>query len=209
VIYYGWVVRRRAVVTALMAALLGAAAVVSQLGSNVMPSFGKGIQEFTAYWAHESSGASEPNPQATTSIGTRMEMLRSVAYIARDYPVFGVGGYNFGKVVNGYIDAGKIDESLRDANHPHNVLAEVQVSKGLIGLGIFLLMVGIPFWCFVRGGVGVGLRPTTAFFGLGFLAALMTMMMTESAIVLKGNFIATFILFISAFFAQHRQAENE
>ena len=81
------------------------------------------------------------------------------------------------------------------------------MSKGLVGLAFFLLLVGIPFWNFIRGGVDH--RPVTAFFGLGFLVALMTMMMTESAIVLKGNFIATFILFLSAFFAQHRQTANE
>jgi len=139
---------------------------------------------------------SEVNPHAMTSVGTRLEMLRTLPLFIRDYPFFGVGSYNYNGVVKQYVATENISPSVAMHGHPHNVFAEVLISKGLVGLGFFaLIWVSALRQIIAQNRLGEGSR----WYPVGFLLTLFAMMLTESAIATKANFIACALLFLAVF----------
>ena len=138
----------------------------------------------------------EVNPHAMTSVGTRLEMLRTLPLFIRDYPFFGVGSYNYNGVVKKYVATENISPSVAMHGHPHNVFAEVLISKGLLGFFFFALI-----WVSALRQIIAQNRwaEESRWYPVGFLLALFAMMLTESAIATKGNFIACALLFLAVF----------
>jgi O-antigen ligase len=171
---------------------------VGVLDSLGLPSFILAFAEFNDYFRELSLNDGVPLLSAGTSIGARLELLRASAFIFMDNPVFGIGGYNFHIVINDYIARGIISPILANANHPHNVFAEILVSKGMLGLLAFSAICLTSMQIFLRRVNG---RMLAGIFGAIFLATILSMMLTESAIAIKGNFISTFVLFLAVFVA--------
>ncbi|WVN42045.1 O-antigen ligase family protein [beta proteobacterium MWH-UniP1] len=171
------------------------------------PRLGTAFQEAKNYITFQINHPGEINPHAVTSVGTRLEMLRSLQFFLRDYPVWGAGGYNYHEVISGYISKGLVAESVAFHAHPHNVFAQVLVSKGIVGLIIFLGIIFMSAFLLRRAETdGAGTSRLT--FGLLFLAALILMSFTESALVLKGNFIACGLLLLCVFLADRQRRET-
>lgn len=168
-----------------------------EIGAEKLPDFTKVFDECVDYFADDQASDSGARPLIETSVGTRLELLRASFHVFRDFPAFGVGGYNFQNVINDYVAQGLVSQSLQNANHPHNVFAEVLVSKGLFGFLVFfavLLISARICWS--------GFLNTTGHighFGLIYLIVISAMMLTESAIAIKGNFISTFLLFLAVY----------
>jgi len=166
---------------------------------SVTPKLSRGWIEFKDYMNVLTANADMRETAVKTSVGTRLEMLRSVYYVFIDSPWWGIGGYNYQYVINSYIEKGFIAESLRSANHPHNVFAEVIISKGLVGLLVFTVFLYSALHCFA---VSLIRNREIAIAGITFTACVLLVMLTESAIVVKGNFIAVFLLMLGVLLAQ-------
>jgi O-antigen ligase len=157
----------------------------------------KAYDEFVAYMKEPHP---ENSPVATTSVGTRLEMLRSVKYFFHDSPVFGVGRGNYNKEVRKYIKEGKLNQSIANHSHPHNVFAETLISRGIIGLIVILLLMYFPLWIFWRS---YHQSPVTAAVGILQIVMITVYSMTETATFVKGNFVAVNMIFIAVLFSSH------
>jgi O-antigen ligase len=196
--YYLAVEKKRRYLIAFATIVILSIVAVGALDSGRLPSFTLAFTEFNSSFKELSLNDGMPLASAGTSIGARLELLRASAFIFMDNPVLGIGGYNFHVVINDYITRGIVSPILANANHPHNVFAEVLVSKGILGLFAFLAICLTSMEIFLRRVNG---RKLAGIFGAIFLAAILSMMLTESAIAIKGNFISTFVLFLAVFVA--------
>jgi O-antigen ligase len=154
-------------------------------------SFALGIRELQSYLAHEVSHAAGFNPIGATSVGARLEMMKASAFIFLDSPLFGIGPRNFIPAVTALKEAGIIHPEM-PTYHPHNMFLEALVSKGLLGLSLLLGLL----WACARAL----LQCTSSAQNLGFilLATAITMMFTESALLIKNNFASLFVLLLAA-----------
>ena len=209
VVYYLWIARdlRDLLVIVLFGSIL-------LLGhenkdASTAPKFGVALAESKAYLAFQLTNPGEPNPNASSSIGTRLEMLRSLRYFIRDYPFWGVGGYKYQEIVSSYVQQGLVSEAAARHAHPHNVFAQVLISKGLVGLAGFVAILGISVLLLKRSRRKLT-DSTVSALGTLFILVLILMNLTESAMVLKGNYIACTLVLLSVFIAasQH-MALNE
>ena len=178
---------------------------IFQLSSAV--SFQTAFGELSQYIRHQVSQPGALNPYADTSVGVRLEMLRSIGLLLREYPVFGAGGYEYTAVMQGYVAQGLVSESVLLHAHPHNVFAQVIASKGLVGLFVFIgILVSASSTFSSRNAAGGEWKADWC--GIAFLTCLLAMMQTESAMVLKGNFIAVFLLMLGVFMANRSRSIN-
>jgi O-antigen ligase len=178
---------------------------IFQLSSAV--SFQTAFGELSQYIRYQVSQPGALNPYADTSVGVRLEMLRSIGLLLREYPVFGAGGYEYTAVMQGYVAQGLVSESVLLHAHPHNVFAQVIASKGLVGLFVFIgILVSASSTFSSRNAAGGEWKADWC--GIAFLTCFLAMMQTESAMVLKGNFIAVFLLMLGVFMANRSRSIN-
>lgn len=175
-------------------------------GVSTAPQFGSALAEAKAYLVFQLSNPGEPNPNARPSIGTRLEMLRSLQYFIRDYPFWGVGGYKYQEIVSSYVQQGLVSEAAARHAHPHNVFAQVLVSKGLVGLAVFAAILSISI-LLLKSGRRKLTDSTVSALGTLFILILILMNLTESAMVLKGNYIACTLVLLGVFIAAAQQLE--
>lgn len=172
-------------------------------GLSAVSTINLGIVEAYQYIEHQLNAGDSVNPYAESSVGVRLEMLRSLQYFLQDYPLLGMGGYNYNEALRAYAANGLVAEHVLLHAHPHNVFAQVIVSKGLVGLAVFLGILASAVLIFIKKKSEQVNRPLD-WFGFSFLCALLIMMQTESAMVLKGNFIAVFLLMLGVFLANRQ-----
>lgn len=83
-------------------------------------------------------------PFATTSLGTRLEMWRAAWHIFLMHPVLGAGTGTFMHQASLLAEAGRTMPSTAEFDHPHNDYMNALASWGLVGLIIWLLVLGYP-----------------------------------------------------------------
>ncbi len=155
--------------------------------------------DFDNYYQFFVNDPEKLNPHSVTSTGTHLEMLRSVKYFLQDSPVVGVGRFNYEVHIKEYIAQGKVHPAAA-AGHPHNVFAEALVSKGLLGFAVVVLMFFYPLYIFIRD---FRKSRTTARAGIVFITTILIVMQTEAAVIVKGNFVAVFLLLLAVIFSWH------
>lgn len=169
-------------------------------GDSIAPQFMQGISEAYSYIV-QGAGVISSEP---SSIGIRLEMWRSLKYFVQDYPFWGVGGYNYSQVLAGYASQGLVAQTVVEHSHPHNLFGQIFVTKGLVGLTIFLSFCGLSFVNFLRRE-HLKKSKDVSLLGVVFLLALLVMNLTESAPVLKGNYIAFWLVAYAAFLSSVSQ----
>ncbi len=80
----------------------------------------------------------KPNESDLESSNIRLQLWTASGLIFQDHPVFGVGLYNFPKYLHKYLPPGVDLEFVV----PHNTYLEALVELGLIGLLLFLSVIG-------------------------------------------------------------------
>jgi O-antigen ligase len=134
------------------------------------------------------------------SADTRLEMLRSLKYFARDHALLGVGTGNYNKAIQDYIDQGLVNPAIGNHSHPHNAFANAFMLKGILGLTTTLLLIFYPLYVFIRVK---GAGKHTAILGIIHMTSMFIHSMNEAATFNKGNFAATLILFLTCFYSWH------
>ncbi len=161
------------------------------------------IEETSAYFVNETSGDAS---QRITSTSTRLEMWRFSGMAFWDAPVFGVGRGNYAKVADEYARAGKIRSDVADSAHPHNAYVEALLSRGAVGLAVFLLMTLYPLYYFIRTRQQA---TYTALLGTVHIVGLMIFSLTDASTFIKGNFVSIFLLYLAALFSWHVRCVRE
>jgi O-antigen ligase len=203
-VYYVWVARNLRDLL-----VLGFFALVLVIGNEtraISPtaSFGVALAEAKAYLDFQLKHSAEQNPYAESAVGVRLEMLRSVQYFVRDFPLWGVGGYGYQQAVSDYARQGLVSAATATHAHPHNVFAQVLVSKGMVGLAVFGAILGVC-GLLLKHKRRKSSDSTITTLGFIFLLVLIFMNLTESAMVLKGNYIACMLVLLGVFVAASQQ----
>ncbi len=87
---------------------------------------------------------------ATTSIGTRIEMWRAGALAAAERPILGWGKTGFVERETALIAEGKIDPFMAGNNHVYNEWLDALVKRGIPGLIALLALHFVPLSAFIR-----------------------------------------------------------
>lgn len=119
-------------------------------------------------------------------------MLEASWLLLKDNPVLGVGSRHYPEHMRTYIEAQLVHPivGLDELATPHTLLAEIAVSKGIIGLLTFaLFIIFVLKLAYHRGQQGIAL-------GLFIMCVLLTGI-SEAWWVRTGSFVAILVLFIA------------
>jgi O-antigen ligase len=88
---------------------------------------------------------------ADTSVGQRLEMWAVAGRLFETAPLTGVGTGAYMASARKLVDAGEAPPETAEYDHPHNEFFDALSSRGLVGLVVLLLLLGVPGWLFARG----------------------------------------------------------
>jgi O-antigen ligase len=134
------------------------------------------------------------------SIGKRLELWRAAILMFKDNPIFGIGRGNFNVEIRKLVDKGLINPAVKEYSQPHNVFLEVVASRGILGLIVLLWVLYYPLYFFIKTRQP---SPHTALFGILHILVITVVSLTEAATFIKGNFVATYLIFLSVFYLWH------
>jgi len=134
------------------------------------------------------------------STGKRLELWRATIIMFKDNPLLGIGRGNFNVELRKLVDAGLINPAVKDYSQPHNLYLEVSGSRGVLGLLVLLWVLYYPLFFFIKTRQA---SPHTALLGILHILVITVLSLTEAATFIKGNFVATYLIFLSVFFLWH------
>jgi len=156
-----------------------------------------GINQFENYMSEEDHVSLK---HSGGSIGKRLELWRAAGILFKDNPIFGIGRGNFNVELRKLVDKGLINPAVKEYSQPHNVFLEVAVSRGTLGLIVLLWVLYYPLYFFIKTRQP---SPHTALFGILHILVITVISLTEAATFIKGNFVATYLIFLSVFYLWH------
>lgn len=134
------------------------------------------------------------------SVPARIEMWRVSWLIFRDHPLWGVGRGNYTEAARKYVEQGQVHPEVAAHGHPHNAYLEMLVSKGIVGLAVFLVLLFYPLGYFWRTRAR---SPDTALLGVVLVTGFALFSLTDASTYIKGNFISIFLIYLAALFSWH------
>lgn len=149
--------------------------------------------------AARSSAAPQTNAKLG-SVAARLEMWRASWMVFLEHPILGVGRGNYVEAAAEHVAEGDVHKEVMEHSHPHNAYLEVLVSKGIVGLAVFLALLFYPLVLFVRTRRRA---PETATLGCVFIAGFALFSFTDASTYIKGNFIAVFVVYLAVLFSWH------
>jgi len=177
--------------------LIAAAALFTTSG-HISSGFSAAGKEIKRYFSTQNKAGLE----SLGSADTRLEMLRSLKYFARDHALLGVGTGNYNKAIQDYVDQGLVNPAIGNHSHPHNAFANAFMLKGVFGFITTVLLIFYPLYVFIRNK---GADKHIAIFGIIHITSMFIHSMNEAAPFNKGNFVAVLLVFLSCFYSWHLQ----
>jgi len=140
-----------------------------------------------------------------TSVGVRLEMIRTGMLFVLDSPFVGIGPGNYSTKTQTYIKEGKAHPETAKHNYPHNAFIEVASAKGIIGLITLLLLFYYPAFIFIKGYKKC---KHTAVLGLIHITAISAFSLTDHSVLVMNNYSSILLLGLSIFLSSHIRACN-
>jgi O-antigen ligase len=106
--------------------------------------------------AATSLGIERLNPLGESG-AIRLKTWASALAMLRDHAIFGIGLDQFARLYPAYIDPTLLGTNEVNTAHPHNLVLDIWLRMGLIGLVAFAWML----WRFFRTGIAVVSEPTS------------------------------------------------
>jgi len=159
-----------------------------------------GIANIKKYYAAENHSTDD---SSITSVGVRLEMIRTVHLIVIDSPIIGIGPASYLEYAQSHIDKGDIHPVIANFANPHNAFLETLVSKGILGLLALLLLLYYPMYIFIRD---YRQSKMTAIIGMLHIVAISSFSMTDHSVVVKNNYIAILLIGLAVFLSAHFNA---
>lgn len=172
-------------------ALIGVAIIVSAAASSspmIQQRFAE-IETLTQYIMKEKQYAADEKPGSWV---THYMMLEASWLLLKDNPMLGVGSRHYPEHIRNYIEAQQVHPIVGYDGlvTPHTLLAEIAVSKGIIGILAFsLFIIMVARLAYHQGQQGIAL-------GLFIMCVLLTGI-SEAWWVRTGSFVAIMVLFIA------------
>lgn len=172
-------------------ALIGVAIIVSSVASSseIQQRFMMGAETLSQYIMKEKQYAPDESPSSWV---THYMMLEASWLLLKDSPMLGVGSKRYPEHMRHYIEAQQVHPIVGQATlvTPHTLLAEIAVSRGVIGILTFsLFIIMVARLAYHRGQQGVAL-------GLFIMCVLLTGL-SEAWWVRIGSFVAIMVLIIA------------
>jgi O-antigen ligase len=144
--------------------------------------------------------------QSAGSVGKRLELWRAAIIMFKDNPIFGIGRGNFNAELEKLVNEGIINPAVKEYSQPHNLFLEVAVSRGILGLVTLIWILYYPLVVFIKTRKS---STHTALLGILHILVISVLSLTEAAAFIKGNFVATYLVFLGVFFLWHiRKVHN-
>jgi len=140
------------------------------------------------------------NHFAAGSTAVRLEMWRAGWLVFQDAPLLGVGPGNYDKAVQALVDKGEVAVEAAHHSHAHNAYIDIMVSRGLLGLALFMGMLFYPLYLFLKT---FRQSPETAILGILHIVGLAVFSLTDASTFIKGNFVSIFLLGLTIFYSGH------
>lgn len=166
-----------------------------------------GMSSKVRYGVHRLTGSLElflntkdiaDHPKSLGTVGDRLAMWKSSWNIFKSNVVFGVGRGNYNKYVKKEYHKGEINKDAVNYSHPHNMYLVVLVSKGIVGVVIFLsllvLILKIFYQTYVR-------KVTYSDVALVFIILIMLVGLGSEGPLIKNNFVAIFFVYLAVFYS--------
>lgn len=130
--------------------------------------------------------------------GDRMAMWVSSWVIFKDNVFFGVGRGNFNQSVREYANKNLVRSDMVSYSHPHNIYFSILVSKGLLGISVFIMLIIYIFKMYFSARNKNLLYSESAI--LHLFAILLVGIGSEGPI-LKNNFISIFLVYTAVYYS--------
>ena len=140
------------------------------------------------------------DPSSETSVGVRLEMIRTGILFVKENPFIGIGPGNYLAKSKQYIKSRKANPAIGKYAYPHNTYLEVASAKGLIGLITLILLLYYPSYIYIKD---YKKYKTTAVLGLIHIVAISSFALTDHSVVVKNNYTSILLLGIAIFFSSH------
>lgn len=173
-----------------------------QLSPTVENRSARAILEVERYFALENPADYRKH---LTSSGQRFEMARAGWMIFLQSPVLGVGSDNYRQQARMLVKKGEVHRDAATHSHVHNIFIHFMATKGAVGTFFFLLFLAAAARIFIAGRKGA--RATFAL-GSSLLVGFILLATTEASPFIKGNYLAWFAVYVSAFTAWHRELQQ-
>lgn len=160
------------------------------------------VNEVGTYFDHLEQGKTEN----TNGTAIRFEMWRAGWLVLKDNPILGAGWGNYTKAVKPYVSENGLSPYVLNHDHAHNAYVEVLMSLGLAGFIALLGMFFYPLYYFAKTYT---LAPDSAMFGMLHVIGIAVFSVTDASILIKGNFVAIFLLCLSIFFIRHAECVHQ
>ncbi|MDH5182028.1 MAG: O-antigen ligase family protein [Gammaproteobacteria bacterium] len=163
----------------------------------------KTLKQYRVYFAYLSS----PKTQNKLSgVGVRLEMWRITPRFVKDHTVFGVGRGNYQKHAQRYVESDGFHKDIAMHSHPHNAYSEALVSKGLLGLIVFLGITLLPLLMMLRDYFR---GHASALYAIYLIIGYLLFSFFDASTFIKGNFVALYIILLSVFFSHHIRTRQQ
>lgn len=156
------------------------------------------VEEGVAFFESDDVASQEGTLEGNV---VRLEMWRTALYIIRDNPWAGVGRDNYNDAASLYVSAGLVHPDVTRHAHPHNAYLEAWVSKGILGVMLYVAMLGLPLVLFWRARDDSG----AARLGLVHVMGIATVSLVDASVIIKGNFIALMLVVLCVALASMMQ----
>ena len=176
--------------------MLGVSALTPDIKSRMLSAY----YEYKDYFEISKTTEKRVSSPLSSSVGTRLEMLRITPLILRDHTLFGVGNGNYNKAMKVYTDNKELNPAVNSHSHAHNVFVNVLIVKGLFGLVITCLVLFYPLYVYIKTYES---SKVTASIGILFIILILLVSMNETAPFVKSNFVATYLLISVVIFENH------
>lgn len=134
---------------------------------------------------------------------THYMMLEASWMIFKDNPVLGLGNGHYSTRIHDFIDTKKIHPVVGDQKlvTPHTLIAEIVVSKGIVGLTTFSLFIFMALrLSYHRGYQGIGMAL--------FIMSILLTGISEAWWVRTGSFMAIMVIFLAILSTQPQRKKD-
>lgn len=135
--------RRQIRLVAAVSVLLlgGLVAMTAITGYGVSDRIAKAVDDVEDYFLEEDTGS---------SVGLRLEMWQAGAWLFIDRPLLGWGEGRLQEARDDLVAQGRLNPGVSHYDQLHSDIIDTAARRGLVGVGVLLMLYGVPAWLFAR-----------------------------------------------------------
>jgi O-antigen ligase len=151
---------------------------------------------------------SQENFHKTTldNITIRFELWRVAYEISRNNLLFGVGGSGYSRLMHDMVDKGEAHPEVRSIVQPHNAYLYHLVTRGVVGLILFLGILFVPLIIFARHWKSA---QTQAMLGVVWVLFFSIVSLTQFSVFGRGHYLSFYLVILAVLLASCMNAGHE